>query len=76
LACRYLKKYEIFLCQHKYGKEILKKFNMEKCKSTTTLMNQNEKFCKEDRAENMDERLYRSLIGCLMYFTTTRPDID
>jgi hypothetical protein len=49
---------------------------MEKCKSTTTLMNQNEKFCKEDRAENMDERLYRSLIGCLMYFTTTRPDID
>ncbi|KAM7489733.1 hypothetical protein LguiB_027217 [Lonicera macranthoides] len=69
------KKNEIFLCQHKYAKEILKKFNMEGCKPNATPMNQKEKFCSEDGAEKVDERLYRSLIGCLMYLTATRPDI-
>ncbi|CAL5347060.1 unnamed protein product [Camellia sinensis] len=69
------KQNEIFLCQHKYAKEILKKFNMQECKPTATPMNQKEKFCKEDGAEKVDERLYRSLIGCLMYLTATRPDI-
>ncbi|KAJ8641623.1 hypothetical protein MRB53_018317 [Persea americana] len=66
---------EIFICQHKYAKEILKKFNMEECKPKATPMNQKEKFCKEDGAAKVDERLYRTLIGCLMYLTATRPDI-
>ncbi|WVY90881.1 hypothetical protein V8G54_036395 [Vigna mungo] len=56
------KKNEIFVCQEKYAKEILVKFNMEKCKSAATLMNQKEKFCREDEAENVDEKLFRSLI--------------
>jgi hypothetical protein len=60
---------EIFICQHKYAKEILKKFNMEECRPTTTLMNQNEKFCKEDGAAKINEKLYKTLIGCLMYLT-------
>ncbi|KAH9750688.1 hypothetical protein KPL71_013969 [Citrus sinensis] len=69
------KENEIFLCQQKYAKEVLKKFNMEECKPTATPMNQKEKFCKEDGAEMVDERLYRSLIGCLLYLTTTGSDI-
>ncbi|RVX02654.1 Retrovirus-related Pol polyprotein from transposon TNT 1-94 [Vitis vinifera] len=69
------KQNEIFICQQKYAKEILKKFKMEECKSTSTPMNQKEKFCKEDGAEKVDEGLYRSMIGCLMYLTATRPDI-
>ena len=36
-------------------------------------MNQNEKFNKENGAGKVDEGLYRSLIGCLMYLTATRP---
>ncbi|XP_034695665.1 uncharacterized mitochondrial protein AtMg00810-like [Vitis riparia] len=48
---------------------------MEECKPTSTPMNQKEKFCKEDGAEKVDEGLYRSMIGCLMYLTATRPDI-
>ncbi|KAL9439711.1 hypothetical protein AB3S75_025217 [Citrus x aurantiifolia] len=66
---------EIFVSQTKYAKEILKKFKMEDCKPTATPMNQKEKFSKEDGAERADEGLYRSLIGCLMYLTATRPDI-
>ena len=56
-------------------RRLRKKFIMEECKPTATPMIQMEKFCKEDGAEKVDERLYRSLIGCLMYLTTTRPDI-
>ena len=48
---------------------------MEECKPTATPMNQNDKFCRENGAEKVDERLYRSLIGCLMYLTVTGPDI-
>ncbi|XP_047167621.1 secreted RxLR effector protein 161-like [Vigna umbellata] len=66
---------EIFICRKKYAKEILKKFQMEECKAVSTPMNQKEKLHKEDGANNVDEGYFRSLIGCLMYFTTTRPDI-
>ncbi|RVW82656.1 Retrovirus-related Pol polyprotein from transposon RE1 [Vitis vinifera] len=69
------KQNEIFIYQQKYAKEILKKFKMEECKPTSTPMNQKEKFCKEDGAKKVDEGLYRSMIGCLMYLTATRPDI-
>ncbi|WVZ15253.1 hypothetical protein V8G54_012819 [Vigna mungo] len=69
------KKNEIFVCQEKYAKEVLMKFNMGECKSAATPMNQKEKFCREDGAEKVDEKLFRSLIGCLMYLTATRPDI-
>jgi hypothetical protein len=49
------KQNEIFICQQKYAKEILKKFNMKECRSTTIPMNQKEKFCKEDEAAKIDE---------------------
>uniref|UniRef100_A0A0R0KFB0 Reverse transcriptase Ty1/copia-type domain-containing protein n=1 Tax=Glycine max TaxID=3847 RepID=A0A0R0KFB0_SOYBN len=71
----YQKQNEIFLCQEKYANEVLKKFNMAGCKPAATPMNQKEKFCKEDGAEKVDEKLYRSLIGCVMYLSASRPDI-
>ncbi|XP_030449874.2 uncharacterized mitochondrial protein AtMg00810-like [Syzygium oleosum] len=66
---------EVFICQKKYMKEILKRFNVEECKSVSTPTGQKEKLQKKDGSEPADERVYRSLIGCLMYLTTTRPDI-
>ncbi|XP_048234294.1 secreted RxLR effector protein 161-like [Ricinus communis] len=69
------KQNEIFISQQKYAKEVLKKFNMEAWKLTATPMNQKEKFLKEDGAKKVDDKLYRSLIGCLMYLTATKPDI-
>ena len=41
----------------------------------SSLINQKEKLCKEDGAEKVDEELYRSMIGCLMYLPATRLDI-
>ena len=68
-------KNEVFICQNKHAKEILKKFQMEKCKATNTPMNQKEKLCRDDGADKIDEGYFKSLIGCLMYLTTTRPNI-
>ncbi|KAL4038580.1 hypothetical protein IC575_002202 [Cucumis melo] len=65
---------EVFICQKKYAKEILKKFKMDECKAVSTPMNQKEKLCKEDGADKVDEGYFRSLIGCLMYLRT-RDDI-
>lgn len=65
---------EIFICQQKYANEILKKFHMEGCKSVSTPMCQKVKLFRDDGAK-VDESHYRSLIGCLMYLTATRPDI-
>nr|GMD66941.1 Retrovirus-related Pol polyprotein from transposon TNT 1-94 [Ipomoea batatas] len=66
---------EIFICQQKYAKEILKKFNMDNCKSVSTPMCPKEKLCRDDGTTKVNESMYRSLIGCLMYLTATRPDI-
>ena len=66
---------EVFISQKKYAKEILRKFQMEECKAVSTPMNQKEKLSKEDGDDKVDEGYYRSMIGCLMYLTATRPDI-
>lgn len=67
--------YEVFICPKKYAKEILKKFKLKECKEMSAPMNSKEKLCKEDGTEKIDQVYFRSLIGCLMYLTTTRPDI-
>ena len=66
--------YEVFICQKKYAKEILKKFKLKEYKEMSTPMNQKEKLCKEDGTYKIDQVHFRSLIGCLMYLTTARLD--
>ena len=38
-------------------------------------MNLKEKLSKEDGVEKVDEAHFRTLVSCLMYLTTTKPDI-
>ena len=45
------------------------------CKSMTTLMTTNVKLLSDTSSETMDATLYRHMIGSLMYFMNTRPDI-
>nr|GMC48981.1 Retrovirus-related Pol polyprotein from transposon TNT 1-94 [Ipomoea batatas] len=41
----------------------------------STSLCQNEKFNKDDGSEKVDETAYRSIIGCLIFLTSTRPVI-
>jgi hypothetical protein len=65
----------IFICQSKYVKEMLKKFQMEDCKPMSTPMVTGCKLSLDDDSPKVDQTMYRSMIGSLLYATTTRPDI-
>ena len=66
---------EIFLSQERYVDGLLKKFRMEGCNPMKTPMATNQKLQLDDGSDKVDERLYRSLVGSLIYLTNTRPDI-
>ena len=65
----------IAITQTKYINEMLKRFKMEECKPVGTPMVTGCKLSKDDSSENVDQTLYRSMIGSLLYATASRPDI-
>ncbi|GJY07419.1 uncharacterized mitochondrial protein-like protein [Tanacetum coccineum] len=65
----------IFISQDKYVDEILKKFNYTDVKSASTPVDLEKPLVKDGDANDVDVHLYRSMIGSLMYLTTSRPDI-
>jgi hypothetical protein len=66
---------KIFLNQGKYAVEILKRFDMLKCKSMNTPMETKLKPLVDTSSELVDARVYRHIIGSLTYLTNTRLDI-
>lgn len=54
---------------------MLKKYRMGDCKLISTPMAFNEKLRKDDGGEKIDAKMYRSLVGSLIYLTNTRPDL-
>jgi hypothetical protein len=64
-----------FLSQEKYTKDLLKKFNMDKCKPIKTPMPTNGHLDLDKGGNPVDQTLYRSMIGSLLYLTASRPDI-
>ncbi|GKA81840.1 putative ribonuclease H-like domain-containing protein [Tanacetum coccineum] len=65
----------IFISQDKYVTEILKKFGFSDVKIASTPMETDKPLLKDADGEGVDEHLYRSMIGSLMYLTSSRPDI-
>ncbi|GJT76779.1 putative ribonuclease H-like domain-containing protein [Tanacetum coccineum] len=65
----------IFISQDKYVADILKKFDFSSVKTASTLIETHKALLKDEEAEDVDVYLYRSMIGSLMYLTTSRPDI-
>ncbi|GKC21133.1 putative ribonuclease H-like domain-containing protein [Tanacetum coccineum] len=65
----------IFISQDKYVVKILKKFNYTDVKSASTPVDLEKTLVKDEDADDVYVYLYRSMIGSLMYLTTSRPDI-
>ncbi|GJU61005.1 putative ribonuclease H-like domain-containing protein [Tanacetum coccineum] len=65
----------IFISQDKYVTKILKKFGFTDVKTASTSMETQKPLLKDEDGEEVDVYLYRSMIGSLMYLTSSRPDI-
>jgi len=65
----------VYAHQTKYTKELLKKFKLEDCKVMNTPMNPTCTLRKEEHGSKVDQKLYRGMIGSLLYLTASRPDI-
>ncbi|GJT66391.1 putative ribonuclease H-like domain-containing protein [Tanacetum coccineum] len=64
-----------FISQDKYVTDILKKFGFTNVKTASTPMETQKPFLKDKDGEEVDVHLYRSMIGSLMYLTSSRLDI-
>jgi hypothetical protein len=64
-----------FVCQSKYVRDLLKKFGMKDAKPIKTPMATNGYLDLDEGGKPVDLKLYRSMIGSLLYLTTPRPDI-
>ncbi|GJT15898.1 putative ribonuclease H-like domain-containing protein [Tanacetum coccineum] len=69
------KKDGIFISQDKYVGEILKKFRFTEVKTTSTPMKTQKPLLKDKDGEEVDVHMYSSMIGSLMYLTSSRPNI-
>ncbi|GJX31042.1 uncharacterized mitochondrial protein-like protein [Tanacetum coccineum] len=66
---------DIFVSQDKYVGEMLKKFGFTEVKTASTSMETQNPLLKDKDGEEVDVHMYRSMIGSLMYLTSSRPDI-
>nr|GEW42822.1 retrotransposon protein, putative, Ty1-copia subclass [Tanacetum cinerariifolium] len=69
------KKDGIFISQDKYIAKILRKFGLTDKKSDSTPIDIEKPLLKDPDGEDVDVHIYRSMIGSLMYLTSSRPDI-
>ena len=64
-----------FVSQGKYIKDMLKKFGMNESKSISTPIETNDNLDSDASGNMVDQKLYRSMIGSLLYVTASRPDV-
>nr|GEW85134.1 retrotransposon protein, putative, Ty1-copia subclass [Tanacetum cinerariifolium] len=65
----------IFINQSKYVHDILKKYGLNTCDIVSTPMDIKDKLDLDQIETSVDAMKYRSMIGALMYLTSSRPDI-
>jgi hypothetical protein len=65
----------IFISQSKYARNIVKKFGMDNATHKRTPAPTHLKLTKDEKGISVDQSLYRSMIGSLLYLTASRPDI-
>jgi hypothetical protein len=64
-----------FISQTKYIQDILKKFGMKDGKPMKTPMGTNGYLDLDTGGKSIDQKVYRSMIGSLLYLCASRPDI-
>jgi hypothetical protein len=64
-----------FLSQTKYTQDILKKFGMDKAKPIKTHMGTNGHLDLDVGGKSVAQKVYRSMIGSLLYLCASRPNI-
>ncbi|GFQ00422.1 uncharacterized mitochondrial protein atmg00810 [Phtheirospermum japonicum] len=65
----------IFLFQNKYANNLVKKFGLENEKPKKSPLGETGKLNRNDAGVSVDNTVYRSMIGSLLYLTASRPDI-
>nr|GEX61184.1 copia protein [Tanacetum cinerariifolium] len=65
----------IFISHDKYVAENLRKFGLTYGKLASTPIDTEKPLLKDHNGEDVDVHTYRSIIGSLMYLTSSRPDI-
>ncbi|GKD31773.1 retrovirus-related pol polyprotein from transposon TNT 1-94, partial [Tanacetum coccineum] len=65
----------VFINQSKFALEILKKFGMDSCDPVDTLMVDRLKLDEDPLGIPVDQTRFCSMVGFLMYFTASRPDL-
>jgi hypothetical protein len=64
-----------FMSQDKYTKDMLKKFGMNEAKPISTPMGTNDNLDNNASGNMVDQKLYHSMIGSLLYVTASKPDV-
>ena len=65
----------ILIHQEKYAKDLLIKFDMDKAKSISIPMHPSQVLEADEDGEKVSKKLYRGMIGSLLYLTTSRPNL-
>ncbi|GJW02320.1 retrovirus-related pol polyprotein from transposon TNT 1-94 [Tanacetum coccineum] len=66
----------ISICQEKYVKDLLKKYDLAECASMKCPMLPPNKLGPNESGVSVNETMFRGMIGSLMYLTARRPDIQ
>jgi hypothetical protein len=64
-----------FISQTKYTNDMLKKFDMNNAKPIKTPTPSNGHLDLNEEGKSLDQKVYRSMIGSLLYLCASRPDI-
>ncbi|KAK2989521.1 hypothetical protein RJ640_005413 [Escallonia rubra] len=65
----------IFISQSKYTRELLKRFGLDNAKPRGTPISPSVNLVKDENGKDVDNKLFRGMIGSLLYLTASRPDI-
>ena len=64
-----------FVSQAKYAKNLVNKFKFDSEKNRKTSIGTHENIIGDEASNGVDQTLYRSMIGSLMYLIGSRPDL-